>query len=123
MPDALADERLVTVVLCSDDGTVLGELPAPFVVAPRWWPEVDSVVDAVQERHGLVVTVLRLLTTDAAYAGGEVAYLAQLRSGSTTHTAPPRGPVAAALHGDATHRLWWPSPEDSTTCRRGSTRR
>ena len=110
MPDALADERLVTVVLCSDDGTVLGQLPAPFVVAPRWWPEVDSVVDAVQERHGLVVTVLRLLTTDAAYAGGEVAYLAQLRSGSPTHTAPPRGPVAAALDGDATHRLWWAEP-------------
>ncbi len=110
MHDALADERLVTVVLCSDDGTVVGELPAPFVVAPRWWPEVDSVVDAVQERHGLVVTVLRLLTTDAAYAGGEVAYLAQLRSGSTTHTAPPRGPVAAALDGDATHRLWWAEP-------------
>jgi hypothetical protein len=110
MPHALGDERLVTVVLCSDDGTVLGQLPAPFVVAPRWWPEVDSVVAAVQERHGLVVTVLRLLTTDAPYAGGEVAYLAQIRSGSPTHTAPPRGPVAAALDDDATHRLWWAEP-------------
>ena len=63
MPPALADERLVTVVLCGDDGAVLGQLPAPFAVAPQWWPEVDPVVAAVRERHGLVVTVLRLLTT------------------------------------------------------------
>ena len=68
------------------------------------------MVAAVQERHGLVVTVLRLLATDADYAGGEVAYLAQVRSGSPTHTAPPRGPVAAALDDDATHRLWWAEP-------------
>lgn len=110
MPDALADERLVTVVLCGDDGTVLGQLPAPFVVAPRWWPEVEAVVAAVQERHGLAVTVLRLLTTEADYAGGDVAYLAQVRSGPPTRTEPPRGPVAAALDGDVTHRLWWAEP-------------
>ena len=97
MPPALTDERLVTVVLCGDDGAVLGQLPAPFAVAPRWWPEVDPVVAAVRERHGLVVTVLRLLTTDADHAGGEVAYLAQVRSGFPTPTVPPPGPVAAAL--------------------------
>ena len=110
MPHALADERLVTVVLCTDDGSVLGQLPAPFVVAPRWWPEIEAVVAAVQERHGLAVTVLRLLTTDADYAGGEVAYLAQVRSGPPTRTAPPSGPVAAALDGDSRHRLWWADP-------------
>src|SRR6476659_3312602 len=110
MPPALADERLVTVVLCGDDGAVLGQLPAPFAVAPRWWPEVDPVVAAVRERHGLVVTVLRLLTTDADHAGGEVAYLAQVRSGPPTPTVPPPGPVAAALAGDATNRLWWAEP-------------
>ena len=110
MPPALADERLVTVVLCGDDGAVLGQLPAPFAVAPRWWPEVDPVVAAVRERHGIVVTVLRLLTTDAEHAGGEVAYLAQVRSGPPTPTVPPPGPVAAALAGDATNRLWWAEP-------------
>ena len=65
MPHAVADERLVTIVLCGDDGSVLGQIPTPVVVAPRWWPEVDSVVTAVRERFGLVVTVLRLLTTDS----------------------------------------------------------
>jgi hypothetical protein len=109
MPHVPADERLVTVVLCGSDGVVLGQLPA-FAVRPRWWPEVDAVVAAVQERHGLVITVLRLLATDADYAGGEVAYLAQIRAGSPAHIAPPRGPVAAALEGDATQRLWWAEP-------------
>ena len=111
MPPALADERLVTVVLCDDDGTVLGQLPAPFVVAPRWWPEVDPVVAAVRERHGLVVTVLRLLTTDADHAGGEVAYLAQVRSGTAdADRRLPAGPLAAALESDAANRLWWAEP-------------
>jgi hypothetical protein len=110
MPHALADERRVTVVLCDGDGTVLGQLPTPFVVSPRWWPEVDPVVAAVRERHGLVVTVLRLLTTDTDLAGGEVAYLAQVRSGPPTPTVPPDGAVAAALHDDATNRLWWAEP-------------
>ncbi|MFI5074685.1 MAG: hypothetical protein ACHP7G_06700, partial [Actinomycetales bacterium] len=74
MPPALADERSVTVVLCTDDGQVVGQLPSPVVVTPRWWPEVDAVVAAVEARYGLVVTVLRLLTTDADHAGGEVTY-------------------------------------------------
>ena len=97
-------------MLCGDDGSVLGQIPTPVVVAPRWWPEVDSVVTAVRERFGLVVTVLRLLTTDSDVAGGEVAYLAQIRSGPPTQTAPPHGSVAAALDSDATHRLWWAEP-------------
>ena len=110
MPPALADERSVTVVLCADDGRVVGQLPSPVVVTPRWWPEVDAVVAAVEERYGLVVTVLRLLTTDTDYAGGEVTYLAQIRSGPPTPTTPPVGPVAAALESDATNRLWWAEP-------------
>jgi hypothetical protein len=110
MPRALADdERLVTVVLCDDAGVVLGELP-PFVVAPRWWPEVDPVVSAVKEGFGLVVTVLRLLTTDADLAGGAVAYLAQLGMGEPGSLRPPDGLVAAALDGDSAHRLWWAEP-------------
>jgi hypothetical protein len=110
MPSALADERLVTVVLCGDGGTVLGQLPTPFVVTPRWWPEVDPVVAAVRDRYGLSVTVLRLLTTEADQAGGEVAYLAHVHDGPPTPTAPPTGAVAAALGRDATHRLWWAEP-------------
>jgi hypothetical protein len=110
MPETPPDERQVTVVLCGADGSVLGQLLEPLVVTPRWWPEVDSVVAAVRERFGLVVTVLRLLTTDSERAGGEVAYLAQLRSGPPTPTAPPRARVAAALAGDPAHRSWWAEP-------------
>ena len=107
MPDTLADEREVTLVLCGPEGAVLGQLHTPVVVRPRWWPEVDSVVAAVRERFGLGVTVLRLLTTDAPVSGGEVVYLAQLRSGPPTPTSPSRGRVAAALDSDPVHRVWW----------------
>ncbi len=110
MRPALADERSVTIVLCDAGGNLLGQLPEPVVVTPRWWPEVDTVAAALEERYGLVVTVLRLLTTEADYAGGEVAYLAQIRSGRPTATTLPRGRVAAALESDATNRLWWAEP-------------
>ncbi|HEY6743914.1 MAG TPA: aminoglycoside phosphotransferase family protein [Lapillicoccus sp.] len=111
MPRPLAeDERRVTVVLCGSDGSVVGQLPA-FVAAPRWWPEVDSVVRQVEERFGLVVTVLRLLTTDTDVSGGDVSYLAELRSGQSPETARPVDDrIAEALSSDPTHRLWWAEP-------------
>jgi Phosphotransferase enzyme family len=109
MPDALADERLATLVLCGSDGAVLGQLPA-FAASPRWWPEVETVVQGVRERFGLTVTVLRLLTTETTGAGGAVSYLAQLQSGSPDGLTALDGPRAAAVAEDATHRLWWAQP-------------
>jgi Phosphotransferase enzyme family len=111
MPPGLAeDERRVTVVLCDAAGVVAEQLPS-FVVTPRWWPEVDSVVAQVEERFGLIVTVLRLLTTDSAVAGGDVSYLAELRSGQSRDTARPVDDrTGEALRSDPTHRLWWAEP-------------
>ena len=104
------DQRCVTVVLCGSDGSVVGQLPA-FVAAPRWWPEVDSVVRQVEERFGLVVTVLRLLTTDTDVAGGDVSYLAQLRSGRPPEAAEiVDGRIAEAIRSDPENRLWWAEP-------------
>jgi Phosphotransferase enzyme family len=111
MPCPLAeDERRVTMVLCITDGSVVGQLPA-FVARPRWWPEVDSVVAQVEERFGLVVTVLRLLTTDTNVAGGDVSYLAQLRSGQSPQTVQPVDDrITKALRSNSTNRLWWAEP-------------
>ncbi|GAA2538970.1 hypothetical protein GCM10010435_02810 [Winogradskya consettensis] len=70
--------RIVTLVLTDTSGDVLGSLP-PFELELPWWQETADVVDAVRDRHGLVVTVLRLLAaTHPAPPGGEVTYLAQI---------------------------------------------
>ena len=109
MPHA-EDQRCVTVVLCGSDGSVVGQLPA-LVAGPRWWPEVDSVVAQVEERFGLVVTVLRLLTTDTDVAGGDVSYLAQVRSGRPPEaTEVVDGRINDALSSDPRNRLWWAEP-------------
>ncbi|MFI5937239.1 phosphotransferase [Actinoplanes sp. NPDC051494] len=78
--------RIVTVVLADTSGEVLGALPA-FETEVPWWQEVGDVVSAVRARHGLDVTVLRLLGAGhEAPPGGPVTYLAQVA-----------GPVTVAL--------------------------
>ena len=48
------------------------------VVAP-WWPEAWDVVEAVRQRYGIDLTVLRLLTTSRPrMPGGTVSYLAEV---------------------------------------------
>lgn len=71
--------RTVTLVLCHDDGRVLGALP-PFQVELPWWQEVADVVDGARAHHGVEVTVLRLLGAEArpSCAGGPVTYLAEV---------------------------------------------
>lgn len=104
------DERLVTLVLCDAGGVLLGQLP-PVLVRPRYWPEVAPVVDEVRARLGLEVVVLRLLTTSGGYAGGRVAYLAQLRSGDPGPLDPVSPPAAAAVAADPAYRQWWAEPD------------
>jgi Ser/Thr protein kinase RdoA (MazF antagonist) len=84
VPDANTDERptvpptrIVSLVLVSAEGDVLGRLPA-FPVETPWWQDAGPVVAGVRERFGLDVTILRLLDTELPSAhGGAVTYLAE----------------------------------------------
>jgi hypothetical protein len=71
--------RHVTLVLCTSTGDLLGALPAFDVISP-YWQEVDEVVARAHAVHGVDVTVLRILHTEATDPpdGGAVAYLAQI---------------------------------------------
>ncbi|MFK0165275.1 phosphotransferase family protein [Rhizobium sp. NPDC090279] len=70
--------RAARLVLVTPDGMVVGCLP-PIPVEVPWWQEVQSVVRAARERHGIDVTILRLLEAARDRApGGEVTYLAEI---------------------------------------------
>jgi hypothetical protein len=70
--------RLVTLVLCTRDAALLGALP-PYEAAGPYWPQTADVVNGARQRHGLDVTVLRLLTTERGLtSGGAVTYLAEV---------------------------------------------
>jgi hypothetical protein len=58
-------------------GALIGSLP-PVPVATPWWQDIAPVVEAVMARHGIEITVLRLLqAAEPAPPGGEVTYLAE----------------------------------------------
>jgi phosphotransferase family enzyme len=76
-------DRLVTLVACAQEGTVLGQLE-PFTVGTPWWQDMEPV----HGRHPSF-PVLRLLDGVSAQAGalgGHVRYLAQASRGSSTRT-------------------------------------
>jgi len=103
-------QRLVTLVLCDASGALLGEL-GQFLCRPQYWPEMEEVVATARSDFGLEVTVLRMLSTEAPYAGGAVSYLAQLTAGSGLTPLPPVGAERrGAVDSDPTHRLWWAEP-------------
>ena len=78
MIDAPIPPRLARLVLVTPDGEVIGALP-PFGVASPWWQDAEPVVNAARERHGIDVTVLRLLDTELPIPhGGTVTYLAEV---------------------------------------------
>jgi hypothetical protein len=65
-------------VLVTPDGGIVGRWP-PMPVDTPWWQDIEPVVRAARERHGIEVTVLRLL--EAEYdqpPGGRVRYLAEV---------------------------------------------
>lgn len=73
----MAMERRAAIVLVLPDGSVVGRLP-PLPVATPWWQETEPVVAAVRARHGIEITVLRLLQAELdAPPGGTVTYLAE----------------------------------------------
>jgi len=63
--------RRVTLVLTTASSTPPVVIE-PFVVATPWWPDVEPVVEAASNRHGIEVTVLRLLdaTPDEQHPSG-----------------------------------------------------
>lgn len=79
--------RVVTLVLVDPAGNPLGTLP-PFEVEVPWWPDATAVVEGARARHGLEITVLRLLSTEPGRRnGGRVTYLAS--TGTGANGAPP----------------------------------
>ena len=70
--------RLARLVLMTPDGAVVGSLPSIPVDVP-WRQEVESVVRAAREHHGIDVTILRLLEVSPERPDGvEVTYLAEI---------------------------------------------
>jgi len=65
-------------VLVTPKGDPVGCLPAVPVATP-WWPDVEPVVQAVRDHHGVDVIVLRLLDAELDQPhGGRVTYLAEV---------------------------------------------
>ncbi len=84
--------RVVTLVLCRPDGTLLGSLP-PFEVEVPWWQDAAGVVRHPRALHGVDVTVLRLLEAKGEPpAGGAVTYLAEVDAAPAASLAPWHGP-------------------------------
>ncbi|MGZ6270336.1 MAG: aminoglycoside phosphotransferase family protein [Candidatus Limnocylindrales bacterium] len=102
--------RVVTLVLSTPDGAVLGRLPS-FVAATPWWQDAGPVVRAARERFGLELTVLRLLESERPSAhGGAVTYLPEVdpdatRSGVLAGHEPWPGD-----HADHPQRQSWARP-------------
>jgi Phosphotransferase enzyme family len=75
---ATVKPRTAELVLVTPKGDPVGCLPAVPVATP-WWPDVEPVVQAVRDHHGVEVIVLRLLDTELeAPHGGRVTYLAEV---------------------------------------------
>ena len=101
--------RVVTLVLCSTSGELLGMLP-PVPVASPWWPDIGPVVDAAAER-GIAVRVLRLLEADGqAPRDGNVAYLAELTAAPPGGLLPVPDRLAALATRDDPRRAPWARP-------------
>ena len=103
--------RRAALVLVTPTGEPIGRLPE-VPVATRWWPDVQSIVQAVRERYGIEVVILRMLDSELPRPhGGGVTYLAEVS------TPIARSPLAAEALGpfDVTLdeqplRLRWAKP-------------
>ncbi|MEX0853863.1 MAG: aminoglycoside phosphotransferase family protein [Bauldia sp.] len=70
--------RTARLVLVTPDGVVVGCLP-PVEVSTPWWQDIGPVVQAARDRHGIDITVLRLLEAELDRPpGGCVTYLAEV---------------------------------------------
>jgi len=65
-------------VLVTPRGDPVGCLPAVPVATP-WWQDIEPVVQAVRDHHGVEIIVLRLLDAEQEQPhGGRVTYLAEV---------------------------------------------
>jgi hypothetical protein len=101
--EAPKPSRMARLVLVTPDGVVVGSLP-PFPVSTPWWQDAEPVVKVARARHGIDVTILRLLEAELKLPpGGTVTYLAEVAQ-----------PVEAqAWHGTLDQqplRMPWASP-------------
>ena len=91
LPAVPPPPRVVTLVLCTSDGEVLGQLP-PFEAAEVWWQDAAGVVAGARERYAVDVTVLRLLEAGLpAPPGGPVTLLAEVDEPGALPLTPFRG--------------------------------
>jgi hypothetical protein len=91
LPAVPPSPRVVTLVLCTRDGEVLGQLP-PFEVPEVWWQDAAGVVAGARERYAVDVTVLRLLDAGLpAPPGGPVTLLAEVDEPGALPLTPFRG--------------------------------
>jgi hypothetical protein len=75
---AVVEPRTAELVLVTPGGDPVGCLPAVPVATP-WWPDIEPVVQAVRDHHGIDVIVLRLLDAELERPhGGRVTYLAEV---------------------------------------------
>jgi hypothetical protein len=70
--------RTAALVLVTSDGRPIGSLPAVPVATP-WWQDIEPVVRAARDVHGVDVIVLRMLDAELDQPhGGRVTYLAEV---------------------------------------------
>ena len=70
--------RTAELVLVTPNGDLVGRLPAVPVATP-WWQDVQPVVQAVRDGHGVEVVILRILAAELDQPpGGRVTYLAEV---------------------------------------------
>jgi Ser/Thr protein kinase RdoA (MazF antagonist) len=81
--------RQARLVLVDPTGTLLGALP-PLAVDSPWWQDVAPVVAAVRARHGIEVTVLRMLRVELGPVA-QVTYLGEVEGPAPAAAQPWEG--------------------------------
>ena len=99
-------DRVVTLVACTQDGTVLGQLE-PFTVGTPWWQDMEPV----HGRHPSFprVAITRRVSAQAGL-GGHVRYLAQAPLGRSTGTSLTSLSACDVVLGDHPFRMPWARP-------------
>jgi hypothetical protein len=78
LKDVMFKARTAELVLVTPNGHPVGSLP-PVPIATPWWQDIEPVVRAARDQHGVDVIILRLLDAELEQPhGGRVTYLAEV---------------------------------------------